>query len=193
MFLLKKIMPFFSNPSNQTFIIGLGNPGEKYAVTRHNAGWLFLDFIAKNESNTQWQTNAKIQSNILKTALDGTTITLVKPQTFMNKSGVAVAKLLSFYKSNAQSLIIIHDDVDLPLGSYKYTVNSGSAGHNGIKSLFTSLKTESIARIRIGIGKSNSIPTDAYVLQKFSDDELSKLLEIFPQIQQTLSDTIKKS
>ena len=177
-------------------ILGLGNPGKKYETTRHNAGFMAIDALAK-KSGGSWETNKKFQAEICQT---GDAI-LVKPQTFMNESGRSVQAILSYYKllpkkfgllkeknSNlSEILTIIHDDLDIPLGQYKISVDSRSAGHNGVQSIINHLKTKNFRRIRIGIRAESAekIPADLprrnemaagkFVLQKFSEEEVKAI------------------
>ena len=174
-------------------IVGHGNPGEKYKITRHNVGFMFLDKLAK-EKNLEWETNKKFKAQICK---DGETI-YIKPQTFMNNSGQSVQSIMSFYSlipkklgllkiknSNlTNSLTVIHDDLDIDLGKYKIADNSRSAGHNGVQSIINHLKTKNYTRIRIGIkhNKPPQMPVPAYVLQKFSNGELEIVKALFPEL-----------
>ena len=181
-------------------IIGLGNPGDDYKYTRHNAGYLALDYLAAQQAdmtheNLSWQTNKKFQSLVYK---NGEYI-FVKPLTFMNKSGEAAQAILNFYnllpkklgfiktKSSdlSEVLIVIQDEIDLPLGKLKVSDNSGSAGHRGIESIINHLKTKNFRRIRLGINSESKgqIPTDKFVLQKFNENEKQILTTVFSQIE----------
>ncbi|MCC7357609.1 aminoacyl-tRNA hydrolase [Candidatus Uhrbacteria bacterium] len=146
-------------------IVGLGNPGMTYAQTRHNAGWMVLDALA-NRFHAGWTKDAKRFANIAKINLGEETVILAKPTTFMNKSGVSVKSLLSFYKNiKPNDLLIVHDELDILPGSFKFTPKAGSGGHNGIKSIFE-LYTDDVARLRIGIGRPSIAgePVDNWVL-----------------------------
>src|SRR6185436_10932227 len=121
-------------------IIGLGNPGTKYENTRHNFGFQVLDLL---DGGQQWEN--KYDSQFIK--LDD--VILAKPQTFMNKSGEAVKEILKFYP--AAELVVVHDELDLPLGSIKVQKDASSAGHNGVKSIIENLGTQNFIRIRLGI------------------------------------------
>ena len=165
-------------------IIALGNPGKKYDHTRHNAGFLALDWLVRawNLEHGTW--SKKFESEILYTEFKDQNIILVKPQNFMNNSGKAVEAICNFYKINLpKDLLVIHDDTDLPLGKIKFTESSSSAGHNGIVSIIESLGTQNFHRIRIGVETrqtKTTLPTETFVLQNFSTDELQKLQkEIF--------------
>ena len=150
-------------------IVGLGNPGSKYENTRHNLGFRVLDLLAGSDP---WET--KYNSQFLK--LDD--VILAKPQTFMNKSGIAVSEILKYYPD--AELIVVHDELDFPLGSIKIMKNISSAGHNGVQSIIESLGTKDFIRIRLGIDNSKTrgvLPGDEYVLQKFTPDEENILNE----------------
>lgn len=174
-------------------IVGLGNPGEKYKTTRHNIGFILLDEIIEKKG-LEWETSKKFNALICK---DGETI-YVKPQTFMNNSGQSTQAIMSFYNlipkkmglikiknsDLSETLTVVHDDLDIELGKYKVATNSRSAGHNGVQSIINHLKTKNFKRIRIGIkgNKPEQMPTSAYVLQKFSPDELEKIKENFGEM-----------
>ena len=173
-------------------IVGLGNPGEQYKNTRHNIGWLALDNLL---GEVKWQENKKFQA---LTYEDGDFIFL-KPLTFMNESGRSVQKILAYYKllpkklglinkSDAdlnEVLTVVHDDLDLNFGGYKVATESGSAGHNGVKSIINYLKTKKFTRLRIGIKNELlkiHIPPDKFVLSPFNGEEKNRLPEIFAQV-----------
>lgn len=165
-------------------IVGLGNPGTKYAKTRHNAGWLVLDQLAidlaqENNQKIIWRTKKDWSAEIAEIG----NIILVKPQTMMNDSGRAVRAILDYYNLMSDDLsdilLVIHDELDLPFGTVRWSINSRSAGHNGVQSIIDHLGTQNFARYRIGI-KPTEPPTDTidYVLKKFSNGELKELSEI---------------
>jgi len=173
-------------------IVGLGNPGDNYQKTRHNIGFMFLDYLAGEK--TDWKFDKKFNAHILEKG----EFTLIKPQTFMNNSGLSVRAYLDYYKllpkklglftkgniDLSQTLIVVHDDLDIDFGRHKNSVNASSAGHNGVESIIKHLKTKNFTRIRFGIKnefKAN-IPGDKFVLQRFSGDELDKLDNIFGNV-----------
>ena len=160
-------------------IIGLGNPGKQYELTRHNVGFLALDHIAK-ELELDWSEHKKTQSLLAKSV--GTI--LIKPQTFMNLSGESVRQALNFFKLEISDLIVIHDDVDVDLGKIKTTRSSRAAGNNGIKSIIEQLGTQDFFRIRVGIRteEKDKIPTEKFVLARFQKDELETIKNLLPQI-----------
>lgn len=152
-------------------VAGLGNPGEKYHLTRHNIGFLFLDYLADrlrvHFSATKWQSDAA------KAMLGTEQVLLLKPQTFMNLSGNAVAGAAVFYKIPPEKIIVIHDDLDMPLGRVKVVVNRGTGGHNGIRSIVSLLGSRDFIRIKAGIGRPvEAIPIERYVLTKMTDSEI---------------------
>ena len=152
-------------------IIGLGNPGEEYKKTRHNAGFLAVDKII---SNIQYPiSNSKFNSEIFQGTIDNKKILLIKPQTFMNNSGQAVRAIVDYYKIDLENIIVIHDDLDIPLGEYKLSKNRNSGGHKGVQSIIDYLGTKDFTRIRIGINIENKkTPTEKFVLERFSKDEM---------------------
>ena len=163
-------------------IVGLGNPGDKYEHTRHNAGFRIVDALAEKNS-AAFIEEKKFKSQTSAFDNGDVRVILAKPQTFMNESGGAVQKLLSFYKLPATSLLVVHDEIDLPIGDLRTTTDSGAAGHNGVSSIIESIGQD-FARLRVGIENRKEFripPTDAYVLQNFTDGEETKLKEIVPQ------------
>jgi PTH1 family peptidyl-tRNA hydrolase len=155
-------------------IIGLGNPGREYRHTRHNAGFMLVHHFAEdlNLSFSRQQANALITDG----RFEGKKIILAKPQTFMNASGRSVGLLTHFYRIPPSNLLVILDDIDLPLGSIKLLPAGGSAGHNGMRSIINHLGTQEFPRLRIGISRppGRMEPAD-YVLLDFKADELPVL------------------
>ncbi len=151
-------------------IVGLGNPGKDYAKTRHNVGFIVVDNYL---GDVKWQEDK--DALIYFDNINGEKVCFLKPQSFMNLSGNAISRVVNYYDIKLEDVLIIHDDMDLSVGSYKLKVNSSSGGHNGIKSIITCLKTESFARLKIGIGKCMDIPTVDYVLGKLSKKEIEDL------------------
>ena len=156
-------------------IVGLGNPGEKYQKSRHNVGFILLDKFAA-DNNLNWRKVERFNSEVA----DYSNGLLIKPQTFMNNSGDAVSKLVNFYKISLNDLIIIHDDVDLPLGAIKKQKGKNSAGHHGVENIIEELGTKDFWRIRVGIGKpeDKNIPVDEWVLQDFGKNELDVVTKL---------------
>lgn len=165
-------------------IVGLGNPGDEYANTRHNTGFLCVDKIVKKLETTNFQYEKKLLSEIAKNK-----IIFAKPQTFINKSGAAVLALAKFHKTKPENILVIHDDIDILWGNFKLSFGRSSAGHKGVESIIKALKTKNFWRLRIGIqpirqahGKPKHIPADKIILKKFTSAELK-----------TLDKTIKKA
>ena len=154
-------------------IVGLGNIGEKYQLTRHNVGFLVIDEITKN-LNTSNINNPNFQSTLLKSGYN----LFSKPTTYMNNSGIAVHSIKEYYKIDLENIIVIHDDLDLPFGTVKFKIGGGHGGHNGLRSLDAHITKEYI-RVRIGIGKpADKTDVANYVLNNFSKEELNKLTDI---------------
>ena len=148
-------------------IAGLGNPGRQYEETRHNVGFMVLDRLAAAGGGA-FQSAPKWQSHIAKLP-DGTV--LLKPQTFMNLSGRAIQQILSFHKWSQEQMLVIHDDVALPLGTLRFREKGSAGGHNGIKSILQHLGNDAFPRLKLGIGGSGPGEMVGHVLGKFSPDE----------------------
>ncbi|PIS15544.1 aminoacyl-tRNA hydrolase, partial [Candidatus Roizmanbacteria bacterium CG09_land_8_20_14_0_10_41_9] len=157
-------------------IVGLGNPGKKYENNRHNVGYMFVDFYVNELTGSrvhEFRFNKTLQSELPMVKKDGKTILFAKPQTFMNRSGEAVKKIMDFYKIPLESVFIAHDDLDIPLGKFHIQKAVGPKLHNGITSVEERLGTKEFTRIRIGIenrSPEDRIPGEAYVLQNFSEE-----------------------
>jgi PTH1 family peptidyl-tRNA hydrolase len=160
-------------------IVGLGNPGKQYELTRHNAGFLAIDYIAA-ELGLEWSEHKKTRSLMAKSS----EYVLLKPQTFMNLSGEAVVAALNFWKLDKDDLVVLHDDIDVDLGKIKTTASSRAAGNNGVQSIIDLLGTQEFFRVRIGVRTEmrDKIPADKFVLEKFRPEELVAVKELFPQI-----------
>lgn len=174
-------------------IIGLGNPGEQYKNTRHNTGFEFADKLQKVWNFPEFELNNKFNAAIAIGSLDeNNKIVLAKPQTFMNLSGEAVQKMLAFYKLTPDDIIILHDDLDIDLGSYRIATDSSSAGHNGVQDIIDKLGTQKFKRIRIGIKnpESEKISAESYVLQKFTEAEKEKIDGLFEEMKSEIEKTL---
>src|SRR3989338_349129 len=158
-------------------IVGLGNPGKKYEKTRHNAGFWAIDTIATNFQFPIFNFQSIFNTQISKGKIADKQIIFAKPQTFMNNSGSAVQKITKNYKLKTTNLIVVHDDIDIPLGKIKVSKGSGSAGHKGVESIIQSLGTKDFTRIRIGILPPEGKPEDVetFVLKNFKKEELPLL------------------
>lgn len=162
-------------------VVGLGNPGAQYAKTRHNVGFMAVDYLAGPDA--KWRAEKNAQTTRIDT--DGWRVIFVKPQTFMNNSGVAVGALMAFYKVPLENVVVIHDDMDLPVGAIREKVGGGSAGHNGIKSIDANVGRE-YKRIRIGVGHPRDLglpinPAD-WVLGKFTDEQMADIEKAISEI-----------
>lgn len=156
-------------------IVGLGNPGEKYLKTRHNFGFMVIDRLAGHFETACSQ--KKFQSLFTKKTVEKEDVVLIKPQTFMNVSGIAVKEAVAFYKCALQELMVVCDDLDLHLGKIRLRRSGGCGGHRGLESIANSLGTTDFPRLRIGIGRPLSGEASNYVLSPFSGDEESEVQE----------------
>ncbi|MEP9410626.1 MAG: aminoacyl-tRNA hydrolase [Candidatus Brocadia sp.] len=150
-------------------IVGLGNPGEKYLKTRHNFGFMVIDRLAQQLEIECSQ--KKFQSFFCKKSVGDEEIILLKPQTFMNLSGVAVREVADMYKCALQNLMVVCDDLDLPLGRIRIRRSSGCGGHRGLESIASSLGSTGFPRLKIGIGRPAAGDPGDYVLSAFSREE----------------------
>jgi PTH1 family peptidyl-tRNA hydrolase len=151
-------------------IVGLGNPGPKYAANRHNVGFMCLERLAAAHGLTFDKQQKK--ARVALGAIRGLRVVLAQPQTFMNDSGQAVAPLVQFYRVPPERLLIVYDDLDLPPGTVRIRPEGGSGGHKGMRSIIERVSDQNFARLRIGIGRPpGQMDPAAYVLQDFSADE----------------------
>lgn len=175
-------------------IVGLGNFENKYLFTRHNIGFMMADFFANFHGQT-FKPDKKLKSLITKFKLNGEDIVVIKPLTYMNLSGEAIAAVMSFYKIDVKDILIIYDDITLDLGKVRFRSSGSDGGHNGIKSVIQHLGTKTFDRLKLGIGPQPNIPSEAYVLQNFSQEELEKVKEILKTsiIEDYLKEGIEKA
>lgn len=175
--------PLFGRPQKENnsgpiewLIVGLGNPGQKYLDTRHNAGWHLLDTIVRENSHFRFDENRN-RGLIARGELAGIRVALVKPQTFMNLSGEAIGPIARFYKVPPERILVAFDDLDLPLAMLRLRPKGGAGGHKGMLSLIQHLSTENFPRVRLGIGRPpGPMPVEAYVLQKFKPEEWAAMM-----------------
>lgn len=165
-------------------IVGLGNPGKNYENTRHNCGFRAIDFYIK-KNNLKYK--KRFNSEYCEHLVENEKIILVKPNTYMNNSGDSVIKFFNYFNLNVSDILIIYDDKDFELGKFKVKKSGSSAGHNGIKDIINKLKTDEIARIRIGISKNNNDLVD-YVLGHFSQEETKTINSLLPTISSIIDD-----
>lgn len=151
-------------------VAGLGNPGPEYAATRHNVGFMALDFFA-GDARMHFKSQAKWGAAVARAG----EVTLVKPMTFMNRSGEPLAAVADFYKIDPEQILIVLDDFALPLGRLRLREHGGSGGHNGLESVIMNLATEEVPRLRLGIGTAPERGSVDYVLGRFFDDEKERV------------------
>jgi PTH1 family peptidyl-tRNA hydrolase len=173
------LFKFFENKNIDFIISGLGNPGLKYKNTRHNVGFMFLDFLAKKlciELNS-----SKFNSNYCKTKVEQKEVILLKPQTFMNLSGTAIVKAMNFYKITPEKLIVLLDDINFNVGKIRIRTKGTHGGHNGTKNIIEEIKNKNFLRIKIGIGQKPKRNFDlaSWVLSKFTTEENEILSDVF--------------
>lgn len=152
-------------------IAGLGNPGPRYARTRHNVGFLAVDGLARRWGVELSEYSTRFEAVVGRTERGDDSVLLIKPQTFMNLSGKSVLAARQFYKIEARGILVVYDDLDLPPGKLRVRANGSGGGHNGMNDILRQLGTTEIARIRIGIGRVHSAATTSHVLGQFSADE----------------------
>ena len=154
--------------------VGLGNPTPEYAATKHNVGFMLADKLAEKISAENWR--EKFNALVAESFLDGEKILIVKPQTFMNLSGEAVAPIVNFYKIDAANLIVAHDDMDLPLGMIRLRPKGSSGGHRGVESIIQHLGTQNFPRVRIGVGRPpENWTVNHHVLSPFTQEDAEKI------------------
>jgi PTH1 family peptidyl-tRNA hydrolase len=152
-------------------IVGLGNPGQQYEKTRHNVGFLFLDQLAEADA-VSWSVESKFHGEVANYFVGGNKVMLLKPQTFMNRSGLAVGSIARYYKFKAEDILIIHDELDLSPAIVKLKKSGGHAGHNGLRDIMANLGEKDFYRLRLGIGRPSPGKKVAdYVLSNPARDE----------------------
>ena len=155
-------------------IAGWGNIGDKYTFTRHNAGFMLIDSFALNE-NLNFRENSRLKCLMTNLRTPHEDYLLIKPTTFMNLSGEAVRAVIDYYKIDISDVLIVYDDLSLEIGKIRFRPNGSDGGHNGIKSVIQHLGTKNVARLKIGIGPQPNLPSEVFVLQNFSKEELDTL------------------
>jgi PTH1 family peptidyl-tRNA hydrolase len=158
-------------------IAGLGNPGSKYLLTRHNIGFMALDYLVKSIGAESAPTKIEHKSIVTSIKWDDKQVILAKPQTYMNVSGESVVAIAQYYKIPTENILVVCDDLDQSFNSLKIKTKSGDGGHNGLKSIIEKLGSNEFARMKLGIGRPTIAQMDIadYVLQKFSKEEQEKL------------------
>lgn len=170
-------------------IVGLGNPGPKYEQTRHNVGFIFVDELARSKG-AAFKLENKFHGDVCKLSMGGEDLWLLKPNTFMNLSGKSVAALARFYKIAPESILVVHDELDIPPGQLRLKQGGGHGGHNGLRDIVAQLGSKEFLRLRVGIGHpGESREVTNYVLGKAPRDEqieidaaIDEALRTLPQI-----------
>ena len=151
-------------------VVGLGNPGREYATTRHNVGFVVADELARRHGGS-WR--SKFSGEVADVRVEGARVALLKPQTYMNESGRSVAAAAKFYKVDLEDLLAVHDEVDLEVGRMQARLGGGLAGHNGLRSMASALRSPEFLRLRIGVGRperGDPRPVSDWVLSPFEPD-----------------------
>ena len=180
--LLGLSFPMFGRPKAASpvewLLVGLGNPGKKYEATRHNVGFHILERLAQAEG-LQFD-ESRHNALLARGRIADVPVALVKPQTYMNLSGEAIGPIARFYKLPAEHILVIYDDLDLPMARLRLRPQGGSGGHKGINSIIQHLGAQTFPRLRIGIGRPlGQMSAEAYVLQKFSADEWAAMAQTY--------------
>jgi len=163
-------------------IVGLGNPGDKYKETRHNIGFLFVDYLAKKFGADEFQEKSKFKALVSDVSVNGKKILLVKPLTFMNLSGETLVTLKNFYKVENEDFLIAYDDVDLPFAKIRYRKEGSAGTHNGMRSIINLLGTQNIPRLRFGVEvEERKMDLASFVLSRFLAEEINDLSDIFTE------------
>ncbi|MEK7182284.1 MAG: aminoacyl-tRNA hydrolase [Patescibacteria group bacterium] len=182
-------------------IVGLGNPGKEYIKTRHNTGRIVLDYFANKNNFDEFEKDKKTNGLLTKEKMGKSGIILVKPETFMNKSGDCVSKFIKS-KKDALGLVVIHDDLDLRMGKFKISFNKGSAGHRGLESIIKKIKTNEFTRVRVGI--SPTTPSGKikkpigekkildFIIGKFSKKEDEIMKKVMKEVSEALTVIIEE-
>ncbi len=167
-------------------IVGLGNPGDSYSRNRHNAGFLYLDYLLENNGGGSFRNALSGSALTAETRLSSVKAVLIKPFQYMNRSGEAAAKALQFYKIRPEYMIVAHDEIELPFNSVKLKTGGGHKGHNGIRDIIEKCGGPGFARIRLGVGRPEHKDVASYVLSDFTRSEQSDFPEYFSKADQEL-------
>ena len=166
--------------------MGLGNPGVQYEKTRHNAGFLFVDHLSERHG-ARWSTSSQFQGEVAGLSLEKGRLELLKPKTFMNKSGLSVGRFLNYYKIKPEEMLVVHDELELMEGAVRLKYSGGHAGHNGLRDIIAHLDTRDFYRLRVGIGRPLTGKSVAdYVLSKASLEGFVRQMELFSEVENQL-------
>ncbi len=173
-------------------IAGLGNPDDKYKFTRHNIGFMALDFLAY-KWNFEFKFESKFNAQVAKISHNGESLVMVKPMTYMNLSGKAIQAVMSFYKVEKEDLLVIYDDIDMSLGQMRFRAKGSDGGHNGIKSIINSLgNNNEFDRLKLGIGPQPNMPSESFVLQNFTQEQLVDVKEVLKKTEGAIDCYLEK-
>ena len=172
-------------------IAGLGNPGKEYSGTRHNVGYDAIDCLV--EKYNEKLNKLKFNSVYCEIKINGEKVMLVKPVTFMNRSGIAVSEIINYFKVPVENLIVIYDDIDIPVGTLRIRPHGSAGTHNGMKSIISLLGDDKFPRIRIGIDRNPNMDLADYVLQRFSADERYKIDTIVKSASEAAEEIIRSN
>lgn len=173
-------------------LVGLGNPGARYRDTRHNVGFMVVDRFVQAQGGATWR--EKYQAKLADISVSGERLWVLKPQTYMNRSGQSVGAVARFFKIEPPDVLVVHDELDLPWGRIRLKQGGGDAGHNGLRSVTSGLGSSEYVRLRIGIGRPSpdfSGKGADYVLQAFAAEEQTLLPEVIRQAADAISDVLK--
>lgn len=186
-------------------IVGLGNPGEKYAGVRHNLGFEALDEFVKRMEVRAWKLENRFKSEIIQInqplSSSNHNLIFAKPQTFMNNSGMAVSLIANYYKIAPEDVVVIYDELDLPLGKIKVRLGGAAAGHHGVESIISALGTDQFIRVRLGIGnlktqssehKAAHVSAEKFVLEPFIHSEKAQVKHMIKQAIKALNILLEK-
>lgn len=168
-------------------VVGLGNPGKEYDKTRHNIGFSFLDYYAKC-NNLKFTFSKRFNAESCSFNFNKEKIILIKPHSFMNLSGIIVAKYMKFYDLSGDDILVIHDDLDMNVGKIRLSYDSSSGGHNGIKNIIENIGTQKFYRLKIGISNNNDIDTKDYVLGRLNGDDIKIINDVYIKIENIVTD-----
>lgn len=187
------VLPYTLNmsASKTLLIVGLGNPGDEYKLTRHNVGFLALDYFASKNDFPAWKADKKWHGETCESTMGSSRVILLKPGTYMNESGRSVQAVAQFYKIAASDIVVVHDELSIEFGQIRTRAGGQSAGHNGIKSLM-SILGDQFGRVRVGVKNDKTAKTDAsaFVLAKFNRVEQSYLEDIYVEVGGILTERI---
>lgn len=179
---------FKKGDKNMKLIVGLGNPGKEYENTRHNIGFIFIDYFA--EKNKIAIDKEKFNGLYAQANINGEKVILLKPLSYMNLSGEVVRRFVDYFKIDINNILIISDDLDMNFGKLRLRPDGSSGGHNGLKNIALNLNTEGFKRLKVGISNNKDIDTKDYVLGKFNKEEKEIINNLKEQVSNILSDFI---